>query len=372
MPIGIVELGIEGLTAPARPATVDGRCRTDLVTVDGQPFGVSIAGTTDDLLAGRDVTLTSCDGSPLTLPAGSRTIRTAPGALTGFDLDRLVLRSAAGGGADTATGPVAPADPAARPKLTITAEGRTSFDATVARADEPFWLVLGQSHNLGWKATVDGHDLGAPTLVDGYANGWMIPAGTTLDIHVEWTPQRMVWAAIWASVVFVLGAVVLVAWPSLARRRATGTAALLDPTRIPLDARPSMTRPLDLDRILRFAGPRPSRFALEATTAGALVVGGAVIGPVAGLALGLVAATTLRIRRARPLLTLGGPLVFALCVGWLVADQVHRDLPAGFDWPTYFDEVHQWALSAVGLLVLDPIVDRCWLRRWWLTDDSPS
>jgi hypothetical protein len=107
------------------------------------------------------------------------------------------------------------------------------------------------------------------------------------------------------------------------------------------------------------------------TVLGALLVGGAVIGPGAGIALAVVAALAMRFSRARPLLTLGSPGLMAFSGAYVVGKQAVNHLPAGFDWPTYFDRVHQVAWAAVALLVLDVVVDRCWLRRWWPTDDSP-
>ena len=59
---------------------------------------------------------------------------------------------------------------------TVTSKGSTKIDLSVsgARQGTPFWLVLGQSNNAGWEATVAGDDLGGSTLVDGYANGWLV------------------------------------------------------------------------------------------------------------------------------------------------------------------------------------------------------
>ena len=51
---------------------------------------------------------------------------------------------------------------------------RAQVEVTGATPGEPFWLVLGQSHNVGWTATADGDDLGEPVLVDGFANGWLV------------------------------------------------------------------------------------------------------------------------------------------------------------------------------------------------------
>jgi arabinofuranan 3-O-arabinosyltransferase len=373
MPMGIVEVGIPGLRAPRLPERIDDRCRRDLLTVDGKPVGVSLRGTTADLLAGKPIDLVACDDAALALGKGTATIRTAPGRDTGLDVDRLVLRSAAGGAAARSTGPLAPQARTARPTIEVTGTGPTTVDAHVARADRPFWLVLGQSLNAGWHATADGRDLGPPTLVDGYANGWRVPAGTDIDLHVEWQPQKVVWAMIFASLAFVLAAIVLVAWPRRAGAGGNGTATAEgpgaaggdDPLRLPLDARPSMPHPLSWDRVLRYAGPTPGRFAQVATVVGALVGGVAVMSPLAGVLLAAAAAVVLRWRRARPLLTVGAPAIFAATVGWMMLRQHFDLLPAGFDWPTYFEGAQQPAWFAVALLALDVVVDRCWSRRWW-------
>ena len=370
MPMGIVDIGVPGLKASKLPKVIDDSCRSDLVTVDGKPVSVSLHGTTADLLAGKAIDLTTCDGASVRLAAGTATLRTTPGGTTGFDLDRLVLRSAPGGAADRSTGHLVSAHTtSARPKVTVTGSTRSSTNVTVTGATKDFWLVLGQSHNAGWHATIGGKDLGEPVLVDGYANGWRIPAsaaGKPLQIEMTWTPQRVVWGMIASSIVAVLAALLLIAWP---RRAAVPEG---DPTWVPLDARPAMPHGLHLQRILRYAGPTPSRFALLATVGGSLVLGGAIIGPIPGVFLAIVAAVALRIPRSRPVLTLGGPLLFAAAVAYLGIHQQLDHLPSGFDWPSYFEAVQQPAWTAVALLFLDAIVDRCWLRRWWPTDSSPT
>jgi hypothetical protein len=133
-----------------------------------------------------------------------------------------------------------------------------------------------------------------------------------------------------------------------------------------------MPRPLRLDRLLQYRGPQPSTLTSGLTIAGTFVVFGAVIGPVAGVALAAVAAVALRMPRARPLLTIGSPALLALSAAYIIGKQVRDNLPAGFDWPTYFDRVHQVAWGAVALLVLDVVIDRLWLRRWWPTDDDAT
>jgi arabinofuranan 3-O-arabinosyltransferase len=233
-------------------------------------------------------------------------------------------------------------------------------------------MVLGESHNLGWTATASGRDLGEPTLVDGYANGWEVPASAhAILIHLEWKPQKVVWASLALSALAVIVCLVLLCWP---RRRhgSAATAGGADPHRRPFDAAPSMPRQFRFRRLLRYAGPVPSATATTVTVVATLVVFGAVIGPVAGLILAGVAGLALRVPRARPLLTVGSPALLALSAAYIVVKQVVDHLPSGFDWPTYFERVHQVAWCAVALLVLDVLIDRLWLRRWWPTDDSPT
>ena len=124
--------------------------------------------------------------------------------------------------------------------------------------------MLGQSRNDGWHARLDGHDLGAPTLdrrlrqrvADHAAAGQ-----TTLDLHLTWTPQRLVWAGLGASAAAVLACLVLLV---VDRRRPPDGAA-------PMDVAPPADRPR---RRL------PAVVAVVGAGVGFALVGG----PVAGLA----------------------------------------------------------------------------------------
>ena len=104
---------------------------------------------------------------------GRHVVKSTDGAATGLDIDQLLLASA----------PVAPANPAAPrasapsvPSVHVTSSTPTSFQVRITGATKPFWLVLGESLNNGWEATVAGHgtSLGTPTLIDGFANGWLV------------------------------------------------------------------------------------------------------------------------------------------------------------------------------------------------------
>ncbi len=369
MPVGIVDLGIPGLTVPRPTGPIAPTCRTGLLTVDGEDVGISLHGSVEDALAGRAISFTPCDlPAGLDLSRGSHVVRTTPGATTGLNLDQVLLRSASGGRADPSTGTLVPASNAeAAPRITVTHQDATNLTIRPARTTAPFWLALGQSFNAGWTAKADGKDLGAPTLVNGYGNGWKIPAGTT-TISVSWAPQRVVDVMLWISAVGAVLLVVLILWPM--RHRLAPVAA--DDAPMPIDPEPSRPRPADRHRFLRYAGARPSTAALLAATLGSLVVFGAFIGPEAGVLAAAATALAARYRTARPVLTAGSPLCLAAAAAYVVYEQHAKRFPVGFEWPADFVAVHQVAWMAVALLVIDVVVDRLWLRRWWPTDESPS
>jgi arabinofuranan 3-O-arabinosyltransferase len=244
-----------------------------------------------------------------------------------------------------------------RPDLEVVDQDRTSTRLEVPDAPEAFWLVFGQSFNPGWRATADGEDLGPPTLVNGFANGWLVPAGTDIELQVTWVPQRTVTALLGLSLGFVVLAIALAAWPRGRPHASPGE---------PLGA--AMPSAWTLSRVLRYEGPAPSPVAALATVAAAVVAGWATIGVGGAVVLGVAALVTLRVSRARALLTVGGPLLFVAAVVWMAARQASENLPAGFGWPGYFEGAQDPAWLSVLLIALDVVVDRCWSRRWWPGD----
>ncbi|HMK12704.1 MAG TPA: alpha-(1-_3)-arabinofuranosyltransferase family protein, partial [Acidimicrobiales bacterium] len=221
MPVAIAEWGIEGLSVPPLAPTVDTGCQP-LLHVNGEAVDLRATGKTSDVLARNAMTLAQCGGGNVSVPSGEVRVGTAVGKDAGVDLDRVVLRSGPGGAALT----TAPAATGAAPTVTVKDEGRVSDKLQVDNATKPFWLVLGQSQNDGWKARVKGAgSLGAPTLIDGYANGWYVtPTGSgPIEITLTWAPQRIVWIAIGLSTIALVVSLglIAVAW---ARRRRVATA----------------------------------------------------------------------------------------------------------------------------------------------------
>jgi hypothetical protein len=188
-------------------------------------------------------------------------------------------------------------------------------------------------------------------------------------VQLRWTPQRVIWVALGISAVALLGCFALVLWPM--RRRLAPVAEEARP-RPPTDSNASVPLPLDLRRLVRYAGAQPSVRTAVLATVGAAVFWGVVIGPVVGLAIGVAVAVATRVARARPVFTLGAPVLLLLVAGYIVVKQYRWRLPSGFEWPSYYAATHQFAWASVALMATDVLIDRLWLRRWWPTEDSPA
>jgi hypothetical protein len=345
MPVAITELGAAGVRAPARPASIPSTCRSDLFTLDGTPVPVKVVGTTAAALAGQPLTIVGCDGTAVRtrLDAGRHDLRSADGRDTGIDVDRVLLASDRGDVAaalDPATGaPSRPSLPPA-PAIEVTKKGLSSFTLRVTNANAPFWLVLGESRNDGWQASIGDNRLGTPRLVDGYANGWLVtPTATTFTVRVDWTPQRLVWIGIAVSTAVAVVCVIILG-------RARHSTAVLDAGPV-LDTRPT---------------PGPVRWRTTAAAsvllaAGAFVVAGVVIAAVVAV----VAVMGLRWRRGRWVtvgVAAGAPLLVGL---YTAARQFHSDYPPGIEWPTAMTGAHVVSLAALMVFAADAVVR--WLRH---------
>ena len=343
-------------------------CRDDLVTVDGAPVPVRVTGSTADAAAGRPLSAERCDpstgaasSSPLALERGQHVLRSALGVDTGVDLDGIVLGSEAGG-APLALGargtvPAAAEPTGGTPKVEVTSSGRTNMKLHVTGADKPFWLVLGESHNRGWVASVDGHDLGKGKLVNGYANGWLVDPknARTLDVTLTWTPQRTVWIALAVSCLTMLLCTAL-ALGLLSRRRRAAKQQSPEATR-ELDEPPAFRSPLVA------AGTRPRRLVVAATAIGAGLVAAVLIKPLPGLLVGLLVLAALIRPRWRVVLAIGAPLALGVAGLYVLLEQTLNEYPPVFEWPTFFDGVHVLGWLAVALLAADALVEVVRSRR---------
>ncbi|HUP84193.1 MAG TPA: alpha-(1-_3)-arabinofuranosyltransferase family protein [Acidimicrobiales bacterium] len=338
LPVAIAELGLPNLrvSAPSPTTALDLPCRDDLVTVDGRPFPVRLRGEVLAAASRSPLRIEACGVSGgLDLAVGDHEVRTAHGTATGIDVDRLVLRSEPTTAATTAS---VPADP---PRLGVETVGRTGFDVAVAAGGrQPFWLVLGQSHSVGWHATVAGKDLGPPALVDGYANAWRIDAnGEALEVRLRWTPQERVWVGLAVSATGLLFCLLLLLVSFLrsgtrplgrSRRDPVVRSALGERCRAPELAPP----------------PRPHPWAPLVV----LVVFGSAAGPVVGTVAAAVTLLAVVVVAARWLVALGAAATLA-AAGAYVAFQQHRyGYPPDFAWPVNVERAADLAWVGVALL----------------------
>jgi arabinofuranan 3-O-arabinosyltransferase len=351
-PVGI-RAGIPGVSVSPPPAQLPATCRSDLLSVDGKPVPVMVKGSTARALALDGLQLVPCgpQAPGLYLGGGNHLVRSANGSFAGLDVDQLALASARGGAPlqPTASGSLPAADPPVGPPTRVNAQDSTVVHATIANPGHPFWLVLGQSQDPGWSATVSGgRSLGQPVLIDGYANGWYVdPKGLPATIHVtmRFTPQSWVWAALVASGLGLLACSAIVAVTSWRRRARRARRA--GPARAEA---PELVSPLDS------GGRRPPWGTVAAASGACGLAAALVYTPWAGPPVAALAALALAVGRSRLVLTLGSAGLVGLCGLYEIVQQYRYRFPPVFEWPTFFHLGNDLGWLAVILLATDAVV----------------
>jgi hypothetical protein len=375
-------VGIPGLHAAPLPATIPSSCRDDLLTIDGAPLWASITGSTSAALDRQPLAISLCgpDASGLALGPGAHTLRSTLGQVTGFDIDQLALDSAPGGAAMPLASPSSLAAPpvSSSPAVRVVSQTATTIHLSVTGittggGQPPFNLILGESNNVGWQATVVGAGtLGDPVLIDGFANGWRLDPsalgsavhGGTVSVVLQWRPQSRVNAALIVSLLAIAACLVLAIIPVRRRRRVgrhspAPTAADTEPVRQPLAMAngPRLAVP--------FGSEAPRAPVWVAVVAGPITGGlaAAVATPLVGLAVGAATVVVLLVPRLRVLLGMAA-IAGVVAAGWYTAaHQAATHVPANGSWPLAFGTAGQLAWAGVVFLGADGMVEAVLTRR---------
>ena len=220
MPAAIVD--VSNIAPAVIPESFETECRDDLVTIDDMPVSVQVSGSVADAFNGDPLTATVCEPGGVPLAAGVHRVTGQERRRIGLQVDRVVL---------TASGdPAVNVDRGA--SATVVASGRLDRTIRVDQCQEGCWLIVGEGYHPAWSARTDTGSLGPPQLVSGGSNGWWIPPseGPTL-VHVGWTAQQPLNAAVAFSVAMAL-AIALISFVD--KPRPGRTRATIDPARLRL------------------------------------------------------------------------------------------------------------------------------------------
>ena len=234
LPVGIAEMGVPGIhvTMERPSAMIPAVCRRGLLRIDRKPVWLEITGRVGTAERSGGLSIRGCgpDARGIYLSKGTHSLVATNGQSSGFNLDQLVLDSAAGGtpeplATNGTSRPVAGTLGTRRlsaPTTEVSSSGPDSAQLVLHHvvAGQPFFLVLGQSYNKGWTASLGGRSLGPPMLIDGFANGWYVDPATsgTLTASLYFHPQLLVSAALGLSAAFLLFCFILAAFPERGRR----------------------------------------------------------------------------------------------------------------------------------------------------------
>ncbi len=278
------EIILGGASLPAPPATLTSSCGSGpVLRVDGVEIPTSVSGPRSAIWGVGAMTWRACRA---VTPGSGQTHRIDLGPIEGWRPGSVVLRGS--DGLDDPNGSV----PVPVEHLSPTAL-EAAIDPGPARL-----FALTQNTNPGWRATVQGMPL-QPVVVDGFRQGFVIPAGVSGRITVDFAPDQLYRVALvgGAIVGMVVLAMAFVVPPQPARRTS--------PRPLPVSDRPAPVIPTPVLPSRRAVG-------LWGRLVAAGILGALLAGPwAAALSVVIVAATWRIIARWRT----WRPVVVAALVG---------------------------------------------------------
>ncbi len=165
---------------------------------------------------------------------------------------------------------------------------------------------------------------------------------------MEWVPQKTVDVAIAISIVGVLVCLAILLVAGVRRRRRKRALVVAD---VPLRVEADLASPL-----VAF-GHRPRWFGITVTTLLALVGGGIFVNALVGVFFAAAVLLVLLRPRWRAVLSLLPAIALAGCGAYIAAKQFHTNLPATFEWPTFFWQVRTLGWISIVFLAGDALVE---------------
>ncbi|EME16587.1 DUF3367 domain-containing protein [Rhodococcus triatomae] len=198
-----------------------------VISFAGSVMNTTLTATVDELRSGAPVPATVCAvdgttgaGTSVPLPAGEPSVVVAPGPAFTVDSLRLDAAPPTSEAQRLVPAPTTAWTPNHRELTVGTADDRS----TVGTADGDRILVNPESQNVGWVATApDGTEL-TPVTVNGWQQGWVVPAGTTGTVTLEFPTDRWYRFGIAAGLLALLPLLALALWPRGRRRVDLGPA----------------------------------------------------------------------------------------------------------------------------------------------------
>lgn len=201
---GVVHLGrgapeqrVAALVAPE--AQADDVCDSQVVQVDGRPVPVRFVDDPAAMMFGGSVRFESC--GPIRLGSGHHALES--------DASMRIERARLSTAAESATSTSVP----------VRARAAYSDDVHI-EVDSPgrSAVILGQSYDRMWRATMNGRDLGPPVALD-TMTGWIVDEPGRIRLHATVGAQRFYLGSLAITGLGVVLCAVLVARPGRRRQR---------------------------------------------------------------------------------------------------------------------------------------------------------
>ncbi|MGD9705301.1 MAG: alpha-(1-_3)-arabinofuranosyltransferase family protein [Acidimicrobiia bacterium] len=195
-------------------------CRSDLLTVNGEPVSLQVDNGQSSRLSDGLFAMQLCGEDPVSILAERNVVETTPPTdpPRQVTVERVVLHSEIG------------RDPSSLLVLAppvVSTSRQTSATVKIPDASAPLWVVQAASVSRSWSAELDGDAVAAARRANGFASAWPItqPDGQEHEVKIRFKPQR----AIDIAVIVSAAGFVLVLALALRPRRSSAAAPLQPP-----------------------------------------------------------------------------------------------------------------------------------------------